>query len=116
MAKQEKVYILGGYQTDFARNWSKEGKTIQALMNEAMDGAFTSTGIDPADVESIHVGNFAGELYTMQGHLGAMSVNYSEKLRGVPTSRHEAACASGAISALMARTEIEAGRDRKSVV
>ncbi|HRP70079.1 MAG TPA: acetyl-CoA acetyltransferase [Turneriella sp.] len=116
MAQHGKVYILGGYQTDFARNWSKEGKTIQALMNEAMDGAFAATQIDPADVESIHVGNFAGELYAMQGHLGAMSVNYSEKLRGVPTSRHEAACASGAISALMARTEIEAGHYNLSMV
>ena len=31
-----KVYILGGYQTDFERNWSKEGKGIQAMINEAM--------------------------------------------------------------------------------
>jgi acetyl-CoA C-acetyltransferase len=116
MAKLEKVYILGGYQTDFARNWSKEGKTIQALMHEGMDGAFAATDIDPGDVESIHVGNFAGELYTMQGHLGAMTVNYSEKLRGVPTSRHEAACASGAISTLVARTEIEAGHYDLSMV
>jgi acetyl-CoA C-acetyltransferase len=116
MAKNKKVYILGGYQTDFARNWAKEGKTIQALMHEAMDGAFTATKIDPADVGSIHVGNFAGELYTMQGHLGAMTVNYSEKLRGVPTSRHEAACASGAISTLVARTEIEAGHYDLSMV
>lgn len=116
MAKSKKIYILGGYQTDFARNWSKEGKNIQALMYEAMDGAFTSTQIDPQDVESVHVGNFAGELYAMQGHLGAMAVNYSPLLRGVPTSRHEAACASGAISTLVARTEIEAGHYDLSMV
>jgi len=105
----KKVYILGGYQTDFARNWSKEGKTIQALMYETMDGAFNKVKIDPADVETAHVGNFAGGLYNMQGHMGAFVLNYDKKLRGIPTSRHEAACASGSLSALMARAEIEAG-------
>ena len=30
------VYILGGYQTDFARNWAKEGKHISAMMREAV--------------------------------------------------------------------------------
>ena len=31
---KNRVYILGGYQTDFSRNWSKEGKGIQALIIE----------------------------------------------------------------------------------
>ncbi len=105
----QKVYLLGGYQTDFARNWAKEGKHIQAIMNEAIDGAINEVQIEPKDVDSIHVGNFAGELYNMQGHMGAMAVNYHPDFRGLPTARHEAACASGAISTLAARTEIEAG-------
>jgi acetyl-CoA C-acetyltransferase len=106
---ESRVYILGGYQTDFARNWAREGKGMQALINEVMDGAFTETGLEPGEVESIHVGNFAGELYTMQAHLGAFTLNYDTVLRGVPTVRHEAACASGSVAALAARTEIEAG-------
>ena len=32
------VYILGGYQTDFARNWLKEGKDVVAMMKEAVTG------------------------------------------------------------------------------
>jgi len=106
---QSKVYILGGYQTDFARNWTREGKGIQAMIYEVMEGAFTAAEIEPKEIQAIHVGNFAGELYTMQAHLGAFSVNYDPVLRGIPTARHEAACASGSIAALMARTEIEAG-------
>ena len=104
-----KVYILGGYQTDFARNWAREGKGIQAMINEVMYGAFTETCIEPKDIQAIHVGNFAGELYTMQAHLGAFTLNYDPVLRGIPTARHEAACASGSIAALVARTEIDAG-------
>ena len=29
-----KVYILGGAQTDYQRNWSKEGKNVLALLRE----------------------------------------------------------------------------------
>ncbi len=106
---ETKVYILGGYQTDFARNWTKEGKGIQAMINEVMEGAFMETGIEPEEIQAIHVGNFAGELFTMQAHLGAFVLNYDPALRGIPTARHEAACASGSIAALMARAEIESG-------
>lgn len=104
----KKTYILGGAQTDFARNWAKEGKGVQALINEVLDDAFEDAKLNPADIESIHVGNFAGGLYNMQGHLGAMAVTYSEDFRGLPTARHEAACASSSIAALAARTEIDA--------
>jgi acetyl-CoA C-acetyltransferase len=107
--KNNRVYILGGYQTDFSRNWSKEGKGIQALIFETMQGAFTEARIDPSDIQVLHVGNFAAELYTMQAHLGALAMSYYPALWGIPTSRHEAACASGSIAALAARTEIEAG-------
>ena len=30
------VYILGGAQTDFARNWTKENKHFSALMRESV--------------------------------------------------------------------------------
>src|SRR5262245_24709954 len=65
------VYILGGQQTDFARNWSKEGKHIAAMIREAATSGLEATDIDPKDVQVGHVGNFAAELYSMQGHLGA---------------------------------------------
>jgi acetyl-CoA C-acetyltransferase len=104
------VYILGGFQTDFARNWSKEGKHIAALIREAVLGGLEATGLEPKELEVGHVGNFAAELYTMQGHLGAFLVDVDPALSGLPTGRHEAACASGSIAALAASAEIEAGR------
>lgn len=111
------VYILGGYQTDFARNWTKEQKHFSALMNESVQGALEVTGIDPTDIESAHVGNFAAELYAMQGHLGAFFIEAHPSFSGLPTGRHEAACASGSIALLAASAEIEAGRyDLQAVV
>ena len=38
------VYILGGYQTDLARNWSKENKHISAMFNEVVQGALDDQG------------------------------------------------------------------------
>jgi len=104
------IYVLGGAQTDFARNWSKEHKHIVAMMREAVLGALESTQIDPKEIQTAHVGNFAAELYAKQGHLGAFFVDIDPAFSGLPTSRHEAACASGSIAIIAASAEIEAGR------
>jgi acetyl-CoA C-acetyltransferase len=104
------VYVLGGYQTDFARNWTKEGKHIAAMIREAVEGALAATDVAPREIDVGHVGNFAAELYAMQGHLGAFLVDVDPALSGLPTGRHEAACASGSIALLAASAEIEAGR------
>jgi len=110
MAAGSEVYILGGYQTDFARNWSKENKHFSALVREGMLGALEACQVAPEEVESSHLGNFAAELYCMQGHLGAFVTEVHPAFSGLPTGRHEAACASGSIALLAASAEIEAGR------
>ncbi len=110
MTKPAPVYILGGAQTDFARNWSKEGKHFVAMMREATLGALEATRIEPKEVETAHVGNFAAELYAKQGHIGAFFIEVDPAFSGLPTSRHEAACASGSIALIAASAEIEAGR------
>ncbi len=110
MTKPAPVYVLGGAQTDFARNWSKEGKHFVAMMREATLGALEATKIEPREVETAHVGNFAAELYAKQGHIGAFFVEIDPTFSGLPTSRHEAACASGSIALIAASAEIEAAR------
>ncbi len=110
MTKPAPVYVLGGAQTDFARNWSKEGKHFVAMMREATLAALEATKIDPREVETAHVGNFAAELYAKQGHIGAFFVEIDPTFSGLPTGRHEAACASGSIALIAASAEIEAAR------
>ena len=104
------TFILGGYQTDFARNWMRQGQQIPDILTEVVEGALEATGVPAHEIESGHVGNFAAELYAMQGHLGAFLVQTHPAFRGLPTSRHEAACASGSMAVLAATAEIEAGR------
>ncbi len=110
MTKPAPVYVLGGAQTDFARNWSKEGKHFVAMMREATLGALEAAKVEPREVETAHVGNFAAELYAKQGHIGAFFVEIDPAFSGLPTSRHEAACASGSIAVIAASAEIEAAR------
>lgn len=105
----DKIYILGGYQTDFARNWHKENKHISAMMREAYQGSLESTAVQPGDIKAAFIGNFAAELYCMQGLLGAFFVDFDPRFKGLPTQRFEAACASSAIAALSAIAYIKAG-------
>lgn len=107
--KKDHVYILGGYQTDFARNWAREGKHIAAMMREAYEGGSGSTNIPPEDIDAAFIGNFAAELYCMQAHLNAFFVDFDKRFMGLPTCRFEAACASSAVAALAAIAYIQAG-------
>lgn len=107
--QNDKVYILGGYQTDFARNWHAENKHISAMMREAYLGSLISTKVEPCDIDAALVGNFAGELFCMQGHLGAFFIDFDPCFTGLPTSRIEGACASGSLVALSAMAYIKAG-------
>lgn len=104
------VSILGGYQTDFARNWTREGLEFSDLTEEVVTGTLQDAGLEPADVEVIHVGNAFGQLFTGQGQLGGMPATVLPELWGVPAARHEAACASGGVAVLAAMADLESGR------
>jgi acetyl-CoA C-acetyltransferase len=104
------VWILGGYQSDFARNLAREGTDVAGLFAEVVPATLHAARTDARDVEVIHVGNAFGQLFTGQGHLGAMPATVEPRLSGLPASRHEAACASGGVALLAAMADLEAGR------
>ena len=103
------IWVLGGYQSDFARNTAKEGNDVGRLFAEVVDSTLDAAGIEPADVGTVHVGNAFGELFTGQAHLGAMPATVVDGLWGVPASRHEAACASGSVALRAAMADLAAG-------
>src|SRR5208283_33420 len=107
---QAPVYILGGAQSDFARNWTKESKHFVDVMRQTVIDGLATAKLEAREVETAHVGNFAAELYAKQGQLGAFFLEVDPVFRGLPTTRHEAACASGSVAILAASAEIEAGR------
>ena len=104
------VYVLGGFQTDFAKVWSRNGQDISDMTRESTLGTLAACQLDAAQIESIHVGNAFGEIQRQQAHLGAMVAQMVPGLWGVPAMRHEGACASSSLGILTAMAEIEAGR------
>ena len=111
------AYILGGAQTDFARNWTREGKGLVAMMTEVVEDGLESLGLDYDEIErlqrenrlGIFVGNFNAGLYARQGHLGSFLTEVHPAFYGVPGARYEAACASGSVALNAARSRIVAG-------
>jgi acetyl-CoA C-acetyltransferase len=104
------LFLLGGAQTDFARNYAREGLEVSDLVGEVVRDTLADAAVDAAQVQTIHVGNAFGQLFNNQGQLGGMPATVDHALWGVPAMRHEAACASGGIALLAAGAEIEAGR------
>ncbi|MGH3468766.1 MAG: beta-ketoacyl synthase N-terminal-like domain-containing protein, partial [Thermocrispum sp.] len=109
MAGMAAVWVLGGAQSDFARNLTREGAGLPELTGEVLDATLADAGVGAAAVEVIHVGNAFGQLFTGQGHLGAMPATVRPELWGVPAARHEAACASGSVAVLAAMADLRAG-------
>ncbi len=103
------IYVLGGAQTDFARNWAREDHTLYDMFAEALTGAVENSGIDPERIQAGHVGNFVGDLFAGQGLINGFFGHVYPELAAIPTARHEAACASGSMAVLAAMNEILAG-------
>ena len=114
---EKKVYILGGAQTDFERNWTKEGKNFIACLKEAVEDSFQNAEFTYDELQTLNkdnrvaafVGNFIAEQYISQGHLGAFLTEVSPAFYGVPSARYEAACASSSVALDAAITKILAG-------
>jgi acetyl-CoA C-acetyltransferase len=104
------TYILGGWQSDFADNWTRKGWEIADAFAEAVGEGLAAVDLEPKEIETGHVGNFAAELFAGQGLLGGFFALAHPDFSGMPTARHEAACASGSVAILAAAAEIEAGR------
>jgi len=96
---------VSAYQTKFGR---LDGITLREIFAEAVDGATDNAGIPKKDIQAVFVGTFIPEMLVHQGHTAPLLVDYAG-LRGVPATRHEAACASGATALRSAVMAIESG-------
>ena len=111
------VYILGGAQTDFERNWKKEGKGMVALLKEVIADGLQAANLTFDDIKNLneenrvacYIGNFIAEKYIDQGHLGGFLTEVNDAFYGIPSARYEAACASGSVAIDAAMAKIKSG-------
>ena len=124
MSLARRAFIVGGANTPFLGKghpdfiWKghpdfgqRENPGLEETLQQAVDGAIADTGLDPAQVDRLYIGNFVGELFVNQGHLGAALVGTHPGFADKPAARLEAACASGGLAVLAATDAIAAGAD-----
>ena len=80
----DRVYILGGYQTDFSQNWARNGIEIFDAFGGTVRSAIEAVDLQPEDIEVAHVGNFAAELFVARDILVASSPHCIRPFRACP--------------------------------
>jgi acetyl-CoA C-acetyltransferase len=103
------AWLLGGAQTDFARNYSREGLEIADLHRLLIDDALADSGVSAADIGVIHVAEAFGAAFVGQSHQAALPATVNDTFWGIPAVRHEAACATGSVAVLAAIADLKAG-------
>lgn len=124
MSATRRVFLLGGANTTFLGKghpdyiWKnhpdfgkRENPDLEALLSQAVNAAIAGTGVDAERIERGYIGNFVGELFVKQGHLGAALAGSHPALENKPMMRLEGACASGGLALSCAVDAIRAGTD-----
>jgi acetyl-CoA acyltransferase len=124
-----RIFVLGGHTTPFIGKkhpdfvWKRhpdfgkrENPSLEDYIRTAVNGALDATGVPAAAVQKAWIGNFVGELFSNQGHLGAAVVGAHPDLMYKPVMRVEGACASGGLALASAVESIRAGTDVALVV
>lgn len=124
MALARRAFVLGGHVTPFIGKhhpdfvWKghpefgkRENPTIEELITTAVRATLDQTGTPAREVQKAWIGNFVGELFVNQGHLGAALVGAHPDLLHKPAMRVEGACASGGLAFASAVESILAGTD-----
>jgi acetyl-CoA acyltransferase len=124
-----RVFVVGGSITPFIGKghpdfiWKKhadfgkkENPTLEETITSSVLGCLESTKVSAKAVDSIAIGNFVGELFSNQGHLGAAVIGAHPDLKYKPSMRVEGACASGALALEVSYNAIRAGEDVTMVV
>lgn len=99
------VAVLGIGKTHFG---AFPDRDLRSLAVEAGLQALQDAHIQPAQIESFYLGNFAGPSFVGQNHL-APYVASALGITGVPATRYEAACASSGAAFFQAVTNVAAG-------
>jgi len=122
MSSFRRAFVLGGRSTIFTGKGhpsfvhkkhpdfgKRQNPTLEELIETVINDALKAVGIEAASVDRSVIGNFAGELFCKQGHLGAAVAGSHKDLLYKPSYRTEAACASGGVAFVTALESIRAG-------
>lgn len=125
----KRAFIAGGHVTRFlgAKHpdfiWKKhadfgkrENPDLEYYIHEAINGALSNTQTPAEAVDKVWIGNFCGELFNNQGHLGAAAIGSHAGLLHKPSMRVEGACASGGLAFACALDSVQASSSDVALV
>ena len=124
MKPARRVFVLGGAHSGFIGKFhpdfiwkghpdfgKRQNPTLEEHIERVIIGALEATGVAASAVQKGYIGNFTGELFSKQGHLGAVVAGAHPDLDLKPFARVEGACASGGLAVLGCVDAISAGYD-----
>jgi len=102
------VAIIGVKNTKFGEMWDR---SFRDIFVEAGVGALEDAGVVGEEIDGLYVGNMSGGQFVEQEHIGALIADYSGLIRNlhVPSTRVEAACASGGLALRQAIFTVASG-------
>lgn len=100
-----RVAIIGAGMTKFGEHWEKG---LKELIAEAGAKAVESANISGKEIHAIYGGNMSGGAFVGQEHVGALIADYMG-LNPIPSTRVEAACASGGVAVRSAFLAVASG-------
>ncbi|MCI4010720.1 thiolase domain-containing protein [Brevibacterium sp. ZH18] len=106
-----KPAIIGWSHGKFGRSESP----LPEMMADVARGAIADAGLEPSDIDVIHVGVYNNGLYR-QGFEAALPGVIFPELALTPAHRHENACATGSTAVFAAHDSIAAGRHKTALV
>lgn len=106
-----KPAIIGWSHGKFGRSESP----LPEMMADVARGAIADAGLEPSDIDVIHVGVYNNGLYR-QGFEAALPGVIFPELALTPAHRHENACATGSTAVFAAHDSIAAGRHKTTLV
>ncbi len=119
-----RVFIVGGAHTAYIGKghpdfvWKRhpdfnkrENPRLRDYLVQVVADASASAEVPIAAVERAWIGNFVGELFVNQGHMGACLAGAHPDLADKPIMRVEGACASGGLAMICGIDAIRSGTD-----
>ena len=104
------VAIIGVKNTKFGELWDR---SFRDVVVEAGVGAVSDAGVVGEKIDAMFVGNMSGGQFVEQEHIGALIADYSGLAKDihVPSTRVEAACASGGLALRQGIYAVASGMD-----
>lgn len=106
------AHITGWGHTPFGKH---EAKSLEDLIVDVSREALAHAGVDADEVDAIFLGHFNSGLVA-DGFPASLALQLDDRLRFVPATRLENACASGSAAVYAARNAIRAGDAKIALV